>query len=85
MKKKYLAFLIAGCMTLGVPGTVFGAEAESAPAEAQTAETAADSAASEDGLGTDIYGFKVDYNGNLIFPSHELQRLYGNGMDLKQK
>lgn len=71
MKKKYLAFLIAGCMTLGVPGTVFGAEAESAPAEAQTAETApaetaADSAASEDGLGTDIYGFKVDYNGNLI-------------------
>lgn len=66
MKKKYLVFLIAGCMTLGVPGTVFGAEAESAPAEAQTAETAADSAASEDGLGTDIYGFKVDYNGNLI-------------------
>lgn len=34
MKKKYLAFLIAGCMTLSISAAVYGSEAEPAPAEA---------------------------------------------------
>ena len=50
-------------MSLGVPRTAWGAVAESeAPAQTETSlDTSADRAAPHDGLGTDIYGYKVEY------------------------
>lgn len=65
MKKRYLAFLLAGCMTLGIPAAVFGAEADPAQTEAASAESSGEADVEND-LGTDIYGFKVEYNGSLI-------------------
>ena len=65
MRKKYLVLLLAGCMAFGLPSTVCGAEQP-----ADTAETAADETTAEKpeaaGLGTDIYGYQVEYAGNLI-------------------
>lgn len=65
MRKKYLVLLLAGCMAFGLPSTVCGAEQP-----ADTAETAADETTVEKpeaaGLGTDIYGYQVEYAGNLI-------------------
>lgn len=72
MRKKYLVFLLAGCMTFSAPSMVWATEqtteaaTEAAAGEAasQAGETA--DTASTSGLGTDVYSFQVEYAGKLI-------------------
>lgn len=74
MRKKYLAFLLAGYMCFSLPSAVWAAEetADSAQTEASSdtvGETDADpgqTSAEDAGLGTDVYGYRMEYAGNLI-------------------
>lgn len=73
MKRNYLAFILAGCMILGMPAGVYAAQEEqetTAVAEngetAETGEAAPEQAA---GLSDDVYSFQVEYDGTLYqFP-----------------
>lgn len=73
MRKKYLAFLLAGCMTVGAPSVIWAAEQTTEAATEATAENEAsqagetvDTAPAAAGLGTDIYSFQLEYAGKLI-------------------
>lgn len=73
MRKKYLAFLLAGCMTASAPSMVWAAEQTTEAAteaaaenEASQAGETADTAPAVAGLGTDIYSFQLEYAGKLI-------------------
>ena len=70
MKKKYLAFLLAGCMTAGVPSMAWAAEqtTEAAAEETSGGELlrSEETAAVQTALGTDVYSFQAEYAGNLI-------------------
>lgn len=84
MRKKHLAFLLSGCMALGIPSTAWGGEQAADTVQTETAaaaettgqtETAADTAQAAAGtLGTDVYAFQVEYAGNLI----QLPMTYGD-------
>ncbi|GAB6104371.1 MAG: hypothetical protein ACLTWG_08035 [Blautia sp.] len=68
MRRKYLAFLLAGCMSLSFPTAAWGAVESEDPAQT---ETSLDTSGETEGnphaeLGTDIYGYQVEYAGNLI-------------------
>lgn len=68
MRRKYLAFLLAGCMSLSFPTAAWGAVESENPAQT---ETSLDTSGETEGnphaeLGTDIYGYQVEYAGNLI-------------------
>ena len=68
MRRKYLAFLLAGCMSLSFPTVAWGAVESEDPAQT---ETSLDTSGETEGnphaeLGTDIYGYQVEYAGNLI-------------------
>ena len=68
MRRKYLAFLLAGCMSLSFPTAAWGTVESEDPAQT---ETSLDTSGETEGnphaeLGTDIYGYQVEYAGNLI-------------------
>ena len=68
MRRKYLAFLLAGCMSLSFPTAAWGAAESEDPAQT---ETSLDTSGETEGnphaeLGTDIYGYQAEYAGNLI-------------------
>lgn len=69
-EEKYLAFLLAGCMTAGVPSMAWAAEqtTEAAAEETSGGEAAPseETAAVQTALGTDVYSFQAEYAGNLI-------------------
>lgn len=71
MRRKYLAFLLAGCMSLSLPTAVWGAAKSEDPAQTETSldtsgETEGNPLQTDAELGTDIYGYQVEYAGNLI-------------------
>lgn len=71
MRKKYLAFLLAGCMSLSFSTAVWGAEEPEDPAQTETSldtagETEGNPLQTDAELGTDIYGYQIEYAGNLI-------------------
>lgn len=71
MRKKYLAFLLAGCMSLSLSTAAWGAEEPEDPAQTETSldtagETEGDPLQTDAELGTDIYGYQIEYAGNLI-------------------
>ena len=71
MRKKYLAFLLAGCMSLSFSTAAWGAEEPEDPAQTETSldtagETEGNPLQTDAELGTDIYGYQIEYAGNLI-------------------
>ena len=70
MRKKYLAFLLAGCMTAGVPSMAWAAEQTTEAVSEETsggeAAPSEETAAAQTALGTDVYSFQAEYAGNLI-------------------
>lgn len=68
MRRKYLAFLLAGCMSLSFPTAAWGAVESEDPAQTETSlDTSGETKGNPHAeLGTDIYGYQVEYAGNLI-------------------
>lgn len=85
MKKKYFAMLLAGCLLLMAPtGALAADETVSAADEAagEETETPAETGSSDTKLGTDIYSFQIEINGDVIKVPSTYEELTAMGWEI---
>lgn len=93
VKKKYLVWLVAGCMMLSLPARVL-ASGETAASETETQEEAAGEEQDESGmsenagetgadvLGDDIYSFQLEFDGDLMKIPMSYEELTSMGWEI---